>query len=574
MKIRTSLLIFFSLFLFACNTSKQASTKLSGAASAEDKKLKFQYAFVEAAKQSMLGYNEKATELYNECLKINPESAASMFELGKIFARQEQYQRAIALLKQAVKTNNENFWYKLTLADMYMAVSQLEDAIVVYEELVEQYPERDRIKLEYATVLAENNQTDKALKIFNEIEQNIGISEEVSLAKNRIYFERGDFENVYRELQNLIDAFPDEPRYYGMLAEIYTKTGKYQEARDVYDRLEALQSDNPLILLSIANFYKVTANAERSFDYMQEAFAHPDLAVEAKIQVLVSDDRFNENATDKEKPYSLLNILLETHPDEPDVHFLYAEYLIRDQEYQQARQQLYQVLELDKSNFQVWEQLFIIENDLDQHKALLDLSEEALSYFPNQPTVYLFNGVAAYNLKKYQKAIERLTLGIDYTIDDQFLKKQFYTYLGEAHHKAGNHVESGFAFEQALEIEPNDAYVLNNYSYYLAQRGANLKKAETMAQKATKLQPDSPNYLDTYAYVLYKNKKYEKALEIAEKAMEKGGKNTPVVVEHYGDILFKNGKHDQALVQWKKAAELGKGSELLDKKIQTKTLIE
>ena len=43
---------------------------------------------------------------------------------------------------------------------------------------------------------------------------------------------------------------------------------------------------------------------------------------------------------------------------------------------------------------------------------------------------------------------------------------------------------------------------LNNYAYYLSEKGVDLHKAEAMSYKTIKAEPNNGTYLDTYAWIL------------------------------------------------------------------------
>ncbi len=53
-------------------------------------------------------------------------------------------------------------------------------------------------------------------------------------------------------------------------------------------------------------------------------------------------------------------------------------------------------------------------------------SKEALELFPAQPYLYKMNGFASNKLGKYNEAIDVLTLGIDFVIDNTILEADFY----------------------------------------------------------------------------------------------------------------------------------------------------
>ena len=174
-----------------------------------------------------------------------------------------------------------------------------------------------------------------------------------------------------------------------------------------------------------------------------------------------------------------------------------------------------------------------------------------------------------YRLKKYNDAIKAFKKGAEITVNNNNLfLVQFYSYLGDAYNELKMYPASDSSYAKALEINPTDKLVLNNYAYYLCLRSENMKKAEDMAAKAVGLKPDSPSYLDTYGWILYKTGKLDKAKDMLAKALEKGGADNDIILEHYGDILYKSGyTQEKALEYWKKARLNGKGTELLDKKI-------
>ena len=125
-----------------------------------------------------------------------------------------------------------------------------------------------------------------------------------------------------------------------------------------------------------------------------------------------------------------------------------------------------------------------------------------------------------------------------------------------------------------MSYNPDNAYTLNNYAYYLSVRGIQLEKAAEMSKHSNELQPDVASFEDTYAWILFKQKKYAEAKTWMEKALAHNKDNSPVQYEHYGDIMFQLGDTDAALKNWQKAKDNGGGSPILDRKINEKKYVE
>jgi Tfp pilus assembly protein PilF len=143
--------------------------------------------------------------------------------------------------------------------------------------------------------------------------------------------------------------------------------------------------------------------------------------------------------------------------------------------------------------------------------------------------------------------------------------------MGDACFYLKDYAKSDKAFDDALKINADNTYVLNNYSYYLSLRSENLDKAEKLSRKANELAPNNRNYMDTYGWILYQQNKYKEAEEWLSAAAKIGPPKADII-EHYGDVLYKLNKTEEALTQWDLAKRAGGNSEALLSKIRTKKL--
>jgi len=134
--------------------------------------------------------------------------------------------------------------------------------------------------------------------------------------------------------------------------------------------------------------------------------------------------------------------------------------------------------------------------------------------------------------------------------------------------------KSDESYEKALSFNPDNAYTLNNYAYYLSVRGVGLDKAAEMSKRSNDLQPNTASFEDTYAWILFKQKKYADARGWMEKALAHDKDHSAVQFEHYGDIMFYLGDSQAAVLNWKKAKDNGGDSPTLERKINEKKYSE
>jgi tetratricopeptide (TPR) repeat protein len=144
--------------------------------------------------------------------------------------------------------------------------------------------------------------------------------------------------------------------------------------------------------------------------------------------------------------------------------------------------------------------------------------------------------------------------------------------LGDAYNGTKQYADSDASYEAVLKNSPNNAFALNNYSYYLALRKQRLEYAKDLAERLVNNHPDNATFLDTYGWVLYVAKDYQKAKKQLERASQLSSSGT--IQEHLGDVLFQLGEKERAVEQWQKAKKQGGASAQIDKKIAEKKLVE
>lgn len=539
----------------------------------EQEKLEFDFAFAEATKAVLLGEVEKGISLYASCIKIDPSSAVVRYELANIYLSQGNLNSALELARGAVKLRPQNLWYQIQLANIYQKKSMIEQACKVYSDLIEMNPDRNDFYYLQASLLASVEKFEEAVEVYNRLEKKIGIQEGVSLEKERLYIKLGNKKMAYSEVQNLIKKYPYRADFYGILADLYLADNQEEKAFKQYQEILKIDPNNGLVHFYLSDFYRKKGEIEKSNESLAKAFEQQEIQSDQKIQYLIAllMNPDNEKLSD-DYLKSLLDILVKVHPGNVRVHALYADFLRKRGDNEGAKYHLEKVLEEEKSNYVVWEELLLIHNQLLDFDSMLTVSSEALQYFPTQPLLYIFKGVAAAQKEDYKTAIDAFENGMNYIGDNVKLRVQFKTYMGDAYYQSGNSEKAFKAYDEVLLFEPNNVIVLNNYSYYLSVKNENLEKAKSMSSICVKLESENSTYLDTHAWVLYQLGEYDNARIVMEKAMEFGGEESAVVVEHYGDILFRLGNNEKALEEWKKAMEIGEGSKYLAEKVKTGTI--
>lgn len=532
--------------------------------------------FLEAEKAKVIEDWEAAIQNYRDFLQLNPTNANAHFQLAQVYFQTNRLNEAEKEALAATRLDPENRWYAEMLATAYMNQGKSKEAGEVLKQLITKFPNDPDGYLNLAFLYARLGQLDNAIKVYDQFEKNFGIDENVIEEKKNLYLRQNKITEAIAEIRKLQEAYPGEISYLLMEADIYRATRQNEKAIAIYKKILETEPDNPQAQLGIAMLEKGSATKEQQSDNLKGIFENPKVNIDTKVSILlISYIQMNsEDSLKRQEAIELAKILLTVHPEESKAYAIAGDLYYIDKQDDVALGYYLKALEFNKDVLQVWQQVMLIYNQKRDWANVLKTATEAMELFPNQPIIYLFKGGAEMQLKEYEKAIKSFSKGEKMSADNNKLRAQFLANLGDANHSLEKHEESDSAYEKSLKLDPENAYVLNNYSYYLSLRKQNLERAKQMSAYANKLEPGNESFLDTYAWILFQMGDYKGAREWQEKAMAAGGNQSSTILEHYGDILFKLGQKAEAVKYWKQAKDLGSDSATLEQKIAQEKYIE
>jgi len=530
--------------------------------------------FFDAEKAKVVEDWDGAVKSYNDVLTIDPNNADAHFQLAKVFMTLKKTAQAETEAFTSVRLDPGNKWYLEVLANVYMEEGKLKEATETFKVLVDKFPGNPDYYLNLGFLYDKGKQYENAIKIYDLFQKNFGIDETVVEAKKMLYLQLNRFNDAVNEVHKLSEAFPGETEYMLSEAELYKANKIKDKAIDIYKKVLAIEPDNARALLALSELGLQSGNSKESLDDLKKIFANPKVDIDTKVKILLPYLQFWDIKKDhKQDAFDLAEILTKTNPDQAKAWAVKGDLYYLDSQNDKALPAYLQSLALNKDVFTVWQQVLYIYNSNKDWDNLEKTCADAIEYFPNQALVYLFKGGAEMQKKEYEKAVKSYAKGERMAADDK-VKAQFLANLGDAYHSLNKNDESDSSYDHALKLDPENAFVLNNYSYYLSERKVNLEKAKEMSAYSNKLEPDNTSFLDTYAWILFQMNDFTGAKEWQDKAIKAGGDKSGTILEHYGDILFKLGKKDDAIEYWKKAKDLGTDSGTIDRKISEQKYIE
>ncbi len=557
----------FILLIIGCKTTDKLAVNNKVNIPEKDY-ITFQQLFLDANKEKLINNYPQAEILFKEALKFYPQCDACYFELAKLSYNKSVIEDAMFYINKAIKLNGENDWYLLFQASLYMEKGNFKNAIANYNKYLEKNPKNIEYKYEIALAYIYDKDYSEAIKIYDDIEKTYGASDEIIIKKFQLYQIQKNTKEAINEIEKLIKLYPDTPEYYLYVIDIYLSSSDLDKALEIYDKVLKIDPSNADIHLKFADYYRAVNNIEL-FNYeLQQAFKSKSLSIDNKIKILLSYFQITQNYPElKQEAYKLLDILIQVNGDDPKAMSMYADFLFRDNKYKEAKEYFEKILNITQSKYIIWHQLIYINYSLRQIDEMGLNTDKALELFPMQAELYLYKGIYLMEQNRYNDAIKVLEEGLKYSETKPDITSQIYIFLAENNYKNKDKEKCYSYFEKALEINPKNTYVLNNYSYYLALENENLEKALSLSKKSNEISPDFTSFQDTYAFVLYKLGKYDDAKVWAEKAIKNGGIESAEILEHYGDILSKLGDKENAIKIWNLSIEKGADKDIILKKI-------
>ena len=216
--------------------------------------------------------------------------------------------------------------------------------------------------------------------------------------------------------------------------------------------------------------------------------------------------------------------------------------------------------------------------ETDDMDRVITLCQEARQYNPDEMLFYYYQGIAYYRRDSLDRALGAFQNGIGVITSDSdpAIVSDFYAVMGDILHQKGMALEAFAAYDSCLVWKADNIGCLNNYAYYLSERGERLNQAEEMSFKTVKAEPKNATYLDTYAWILFMQGRYAEAKVYIDQALQlmEDQKENAVIIEHAGDIYAQNKDITQALSFWQDAHEKQPDNKMLTRKIKLKKYLK
>lgn len=513
--------------------------------------------FLEAICERAKGNSDAAFDLLRHCVEIDSTKSEAYYYLSQYYGALKQKDKAIACIEKAVALEPSNSTYQETLANAYINLHQYDKAAAVLESLYDKHRDRDDVLGVLIQLYEEQHEYESAIKTLTLLETVEGKSERLSYAKSNFYTQLGDKKAAIAEMKHLADQYPNDQNYRGLYANALFVNGQKKKALEIYDDILRIEPDNRNALMALLAYEKDEGDPDKADALTEKVLLSKNITSQDRILLMRQEiGQSEQEGGDSTRVLYLFRKMLDQPQMDADIAILCATYMnLKQMPNDTISGVLEQVLRVAPDNAAARLQLVSYAWQTNDMNRIISLCQDARQYNPDEMAFYYYQGIAYYREGQLDQALNAFHNGIGVITQqsDPDIVSDFYAVMGDILHQKGNDKEAFAAYDSCLVWKDDNYGCLNNYAYYLSEKGIQLDKAEQMSYRVIKAEPKNATYLDTYAWILFKQGRYTEAKIYIDQTLQCDSDTSAVLLEHAGDIYYFAGEKERAVDFWQQA---------------------
>lgn len=466
--------------------------------------------------------NEKAEEQFKAARDLDPDSEEVVLNLSRLYAENNDIEHAAKII-ESVPQSERTPKMEFALGAVYDQLKRPKDAIAAYRRAADLDSEDVHTLGALGQALLNDNQLDEALKVYRQMAAADPEDASNLVHISEILRRQGKYDEALVQVKKAVKKDPDslEAGYNeGLLLDVL---GRYEESAQVYEHMVDLTSH--------ANgAYTADEKNNRSIflERLGSVYHEENKVDEAIATFQKMVDLGGENA-------------LRGYENQVDV---YRDAKMFDKAIEVSRK----ATQSEPKNREL--KLMLAGELVDQGKddEGIAMAKGMLNNSADDQKVWIALGQIYTRIHRWKDAEEALSKATPLTTKKE--DTVYLLFLKGGLEDRQKHLEPAEQyFRQALELDPNNAMVLNYLGYMLADKGTRLPEALKLIRKAVELEPMNGAYLDSLGWAYYKLGKFELAEENLRQAVERD-QTDPTVHDHLGDLYEKTGRIRLAAAQW------------------------
>ncbi|MBX2952590.1 MAG: tetratricopeptide repeat protein [Leadbetterella sp.] len=498
-----------------------------------------------------------ALKQFDTFVKVNEKSGAGFYMKSRAESALAQNTKAELSAARAVELDKSSVYYLENYAGILQKNLKNKEAQNAWREMIRLKPEDAEAYYRLLELQADAGESKEALNTLELAERQFGASEKITKARQLILLKENKVDAAIKEGSKMTAS---NPEFVLNQAAILLNNGQKKEAVKLLEEAIRAHPDLADAYGLLSELYSGEKNKAASGQLMEKVLSQAAFPYSLKVNVLGNHLRaFGDDAAGLEQLLEKSLALTAAYPDQARAHLYSGDISFRLGKPLQAREHYSRALTLDKNQFEVWLALLQINYRLADFPRLEKDADNATMYFPNQPAIWLYLGLAQWQNRHPDDVELSFEEALRLGGSDTVLK---------AGAQAGLAVvkNMGPALETLAKAHPDNPYVQSLYLKHLLD-----SRPETALPVAAGLSgkyPENNYYKILFARALLAAKKGEDALKTLGFINPEEALLSAAYFDAKGDALSALGRTAEAQEEWKKALQLDKTNKIIQEKIK------
>lgn len=473
-------------------------------------------------KLGYLGDAEKSFRRALRLLELEEEYDSEIFRnygvLLLLRGQEEKADNIMRIMYEKDEDDPENIiaaWQLATISGIYK--QEIGEGILEFlAEAIEENPEDPSLTLTYAFALHIQGSDDLARRQLRAAGDLLDEASDPTLLSfySEVLNEMGESEEAEKFLRFLINQEPDNPENYNNLGYLLAEQGRdLDEAAELMEQGLALAPDRPELLDSYGWVL-----------YRQGRLSAALAMVERALYSTREMDQFS---------------LVETLAHHGEI--------LWEMGYEDAA-------------VEAWEEAWYRNSNHDKLRETLARYDQVFEALDADRDYYIEEVLAFvedWAEQRGSSAAYYYLSSIDLLFDSEALMLAQAYYAEEA----GLYDEAEALYRSLIDKNPEEALYYNNLGYLLASHTDRIVEAGLILEQALELSPNDPFILDSFGWALYQQGRWGQALQMIEKSVRlMASSSDPAQLQariegmaHYGELLWETGDRQEAVEVWREA---------------------
>src|ERR1035441_7406892 len=514
----------------------------------------YQYAYTELYRmflfQNKPGDAEQVLKL---AFDNNPKQYGFLTLLATHYFGLQRHDEMVGVLN-TIKNHAKDFDQAyLTVGDFYLRTGDGDSAIREYKEgIAKDVKKKATYQKRVIEVLMRQGKRSEAAEINSQILKEDPKDNDARGLAASFLLDKGDIAKALAELQAVVTRAPDNPVSRYNLGRAHVARGEFEQARQQFQKAIELKPNYVLARLDMAKLQVARGEFDAALRSAEAVLTIDKGNVNARLiesAAMMGLKKFGDS-------HVMLDTMLKTNPGSPDVLFQLGVVNLAEKRYKEAEDAFRRAYQLNPADSRGL--MGIVETDMAQNKAdeALKLLQSESDKAPGRIDLLLSLANVAVRAGKYDFAIQ--TYDRMLVLTDKSLKAgDIYMRIGETYRRKGD-------ANNAIKMEPNNAIVLNNLAYLLAETGGDLNDALTKVQRAKQIRTDLPEISDTLGWIYLKKGLADNAIDVFKDLVAKEPHHATYRY-HLGMAYSQKGDKTKAMEQLKEALKYSPKSDEKEK---------